>query len=387
MGGRRFTKAEKQWAIEHYRTGGTTVTAAQELGCAARTVSNWLHIAGVEVDPNKKQRLRTASTEVRDQMELLFHRGLSAQQIAEQLGVTCGVVSGELKRRCCDLWSARNTSLARFGNDLAARQQITMQYAAGASMNSLAQDYNCSIGAIRKALETENVVIRGRASSHGILYQSHENETICLRSTWEVRFATWLDNNNRTWAYEVETFVLPSGHRYTPDFWIYTDPTKSEVQAIVDVKGFLRKEQAIIIEMFTKTYNDLPFEVWDEGRLRVEGVLDTPLPALPTVGRRCRTPKWKIDALVHAYLVEGLSIKDAGRRVELSESGAGHHLRRLKITRSSRASKSRKSGRGCEWLRQLAAFYRSGVSMNEIGRRLGVNSGTVHYHLQRMAAL
>jgi len=39
---------------------------------------------------------------------------------------------------------------------------------------------------------------------------------------------------------------------------------------------------------------------------------------------------------------------------------------------------------GGTWLRRLVDLHRSGVSMNEIGRQLGVNSGTVHYHLQRI---
>lgn len=86
---------------------------------------------------------------------------------------------------------------------------------------------------------------------------------------------------------------------------------------------------------------------------------------------------------MNAYLVEGLTIKEAGRQVGFTEAAAGNHLRRFGITRTSRESKIRRSGRDQRWLDRLVKLHQDGLSMNEIGRQLGVNSGTVHYHLQR----
>ncbi len=41
---------------------------------------------------------------------------------------------------------------------------------------------------------------------------------IFMRSRWEVHFADWLCGQGKDWVYEADTFVLPDGRAYTPDF-------------------------------------------------------------------------------------------------------------------------------------------------------------------------
>lgn len=40
-----------------------------------------------------------------------------------------------------------------------------------------------------------------------------------MRSSWEVNFAKWCDENNVKWKYEDKTFLI-NNHRYTPDFYL-----------------------------------------------------------------------------------------------------------------------------------------------------------------------
>lgn len=43
---------------------------------------------------------------------------------------------------------------------------------------------------------------------------------ILMRSSWEIKFARFLDSLSCTWSYEPKTFTVRSGKRYTPDFHI-----------------------------------------------------------------------------------------------------------------------------------------------------------------------
>ena len=52
-----------------------------------------------------------------------------------------------------------------------------------------------------------------------------------FKSNWERQFAQWLDRENLTWLYEAHTYVLSSGARYTPDFFV------QEWQTYVEIKG------------------------------------------------------------------------------------------------------------------------------------------------------
>lgn len=340
-------------------------------------------MAGHVVDRREKRRGRLASETEREQMwQLHSVSKMSALSIARYLKKSYSTVANELKRRGVNLSEAQTKSKTRFKTMDADRERIKSLYEAGASLNALAQDYKCSLGAVKKALEMEGVSIRSRAQSHGVLFQDRLARTFCMRSSWEVKTAVWLDSQNRVWDYERESFLLPSGSSYTPDFWIYVDDQKQQLDFIIDVKGYARPEQISRIEEFRAIGNPALFFVWGEAELRDRKILDIPLPELANVGSRCRTPQWKLDALLDAYLHDGLTMKEAGARVGLTESGAGHHLRRLGLTRSSQKSKHRKSGRGPEWLNRLIELHRAGNSMSEIGRRLGVNSGTVHYHLE-----
>jgi hypothetical protein len=78
---------------------------------------------------------------------------------------------------------------------------------------------------------------------------------IFMRSTWEVKFANWLDDNGKKWEYEKHTFKLSDGYTYTPDFLCEG--------IFYEVKGYLHKRSKEKIEIFQKDYPNKKFIIVD----------------------------------------------------------------------------------------------------------------------------
>lgn len=61
----------------------------------------------------------------------------------------------------------------------------------------------------------------------GVIGTNHQPEYLDRRgrlwrfkSTWELRFARWLDERELSWRYEPDVLLLSDGRRYVPDFWV-----------------------------------------------------------------------------------------------------------------------------------------------------------------------
>jgi hypothetical protein len=79
------------------------------------------------------------------------------------------------------------------------------------------------------------------------LYESH-GKRIRMRSSWEVVFARWLDDNCEPWEYEPKSFALEKAVRYTPDFFL---PSR---EVWVEVKGFMSDFAKKKIDAFKATH-------------------------------------------------------------------------------------------------------------------------------------
>lgn len=69
-----------------------------------------------------------------------------------------------------------------------------------------------------------------------------------MRSTWEVKFAKWLDANGFEWKYEPKFFALPDRKRYCPDFFVPTH------DAYYEIKGWMKDSAAKKIAQFRSLY-------------------------------------------------------------------------------------------------------------------------------------
>jgi hypothetical protein len=63
-----------------------------------------------------------------------------------------------------------------------------------------------------------------------------------FRSSWELRFARWLDSLGVRWVYEPEAFELADGKHYTPDFMVRVPGRASPLW--VEIKALRRSSAA-----------------------------------------------------------------------------------------------------------------------------------------------
>jgi len=86
---------------------------------------------------------------------------------------------------------------------------------------------------------------------------------IWMRSTWEVKYAKYLDKKNIKWQYEPETFDLGKVS-YTPDFYL------SKTNTYIEIKGYLRSKDKIRMNLFKLNHK---LEILYQKKLKQLGVL------------------------------------------------------------------------------------------------------------------
>lgn len=75
------------------------------------------------------------------------------------------------------------------------------------------------------------------------------NGSIMMKSSWEVKYATYLDSKNIGWSYEPE-FILSNGYSYLPDFQLSTGD-------IIEIKGYMREDAQRKWDLFCQDYPTL----------------------------------------------------------------------------------------------------------------------------------
>ncbi len=94
----------------------------------------------------------------------------------------------------------------------------------------------------------------GKTPKHGkrFWYNSPLQGQICFRSSYEYKYALYLDSNNILWYYEPKTFELSDEMTYTPDFFL------PQFEKFIEIKGWMRPKAQLKIEKFQQEY---PFEL------------------------------------------------------------------------------------------------------------------------------
>lgn len=115
----------------------------------------------------------------------------------------------------------------------------------------------------------------GVPAAHGKRFHAHiQNVDYVFRSSWELLFAEWLDENGFSFTYEKHHFpitfeidgVVKHG-TYCPDFRI------EEYNLYIEVKGFWRDNAKVKFEAFRSQYPDVEIEVWGKEMLEEYGVI------------------------------------------------------------------------------------------------------------------
>jgi predicted nuclease of restriction endonuclease-like RecB superfamily len=89
--------------------------------------------------------------------------------------------------------------------------------------------------------------------------------TLNMRSSWEVKYAKYLDLMGVDWTYE-PSFILSNGYVYLPDFQLSTGD-------IIEIKGYMRPDAQIKWDMFCKEYPCVKKSLLRKDDLKKLGVL------------------------------------------------------------------------------------------------------------------
>lgn len=91
------------------------------------------------------------------------------------------------------------------------------------------------------------------------------NGTINMKSSWEVKYATWLDAQSIGWEYE-PLFILSDGRAYLPDFQLSTGD-------IIEIKGYFREDAKLKWDMFNREYPSLNKKLLMKNDLKELGII------------------------------------------------------------------------------------------------------------------
>jgi hypothetical protein len=97
-------------------------------------------------------------------------------------------------------------------------------------------------------------------------YKTYYYKNILMRSSWEVKYAKYLDKNNIKWDYEPKFFEL--GYTtYTPDFYL---PKTDEY---IEIKGWWRDKSLLKFKLFKKLYKNIKITVLNKNDLMKLNIL------------------------------------------------------------------------------------------------------------------
>jgi len=91
----------------------------------------------------------------------------------------------------------------------------------------------------------------GKLAPHG---RGSYYKKIWMRSSYEIKYAKYLDKNRIKWLYESKTFDL-GDTTYTPDFYL------SETNIYIEIKGWWRDKAKEKFKLFRRLYSDLNIKV------------------------------------------------------------------------------------------------------------------------------
>lgn len=88
---------------------------------------------------------------------------------------------------------------------------------------------------------------------------------ILMKSSWEVKYASWMDNLGLEWLYEPE-FKLSNGYGYLPDFQLSTGD-------IIEIKGYMREDAQKKWDLFCSDYPQLSKKLVRKNDMKILGLI------------------------------------------------------------------------------------------------------------------
>lgn len=105
--------------------------------------------------------------------------------------------------------------------------------------------------------ERRERAIKAQAGRYKVSVYKNGMTQLVMKSSYEVNFAKWCDQQGIEWRYEPKTFYVGGGRwrgvTYTPDFYL------PELGVYVELKGYLEPSQARKYVRFQQRYPDVPW--------------------------------------------------------------------------------------------------------------------------------
>jgi hypothetical protein len=120
---------------------------------------------------------------------------------------------------------------------------------------------------INPAIRGKNSNFYGKKPFHGKgdWYICKDGSKAWMRSSWELKFAKYLDDNNIEWLYEPKSFPITYNGKegtYSPDFFLINE------NYYIEIKGWWRDDSYIKYNVFLKQYPDLDIKLYDKNKLK-----------------------------------------------------------------------------------------------------------------------
>ena len=163
-------------------------------------------------------------------------------------------------RECYFDWLKDNIKFFNFTN---RDKQKNANYKHGKTFDNHCIDCNALLGNYRsqrcKSCSRKGKLhwSYGKIPNHG---KRIEYKNILFRSSYEVKYAQYLDQHNIKWLYEPKAFDLDST-TYTPDFYL------PETDTYIEIKGFWRRDAKEKIILFNKIYFDTKLIILEKQEL------------------------------------------------------------------------------------------------------------------------
>lgn len=99
----------------------------------------------------------------------------------------------------------------------------------------------------------------------GSYYDCKNGSKIWMRSSWEIKFAKYLDDNNIKWEFEKKIFPIIYDDKegtYTPDFYLMDE------NKYIEIKGRWIDDALNKYTAFKEQYNDIKIEIYEMKKLK-----------------------------------------------------------------------------------------------------------------------
>jgi len=132
------------------------------------------------------------------------------------------------------------------------------------SIESLKKMSDSAIKNVKRGKESH---FYGKVYHPKVIKYEKDGIVIWFKSSWELKVANYLSNNNIEWEYESKIFEMILNDKettYIPDFFI------PETNTIIEVKGYWRDDAKEKYELFTKQQSkNFNIELWNKEKLKL----------------------------------------------------------------------------------------------------------------------